>query len=470
MSGTLDRVPSGIPGLDAVLGGGVPAGRMILVEGTPGTGKTTLGLQFLLAGAARGERALFFSIAQSASELTMIAASHDMDLSTIEVVSPEVGAEEEERTFSVETDEAQLVALMREIARTLETSRPDLLVFDSMLELQLLAGSAISYRRELLTLRRQLREAKVTSLILDHFDVEGREGYAEGVAHGVIRLVADTPTIGITHRRLTVVKMRGAPFREGFHDFRIRTGGLEVYPRIVPSDTLTEPATRRQLIPSQPALRDMLGGGLEFGTTTLVAGQAGTGKSTLSTVFAIAGAEGGEKTALFLFEERPEVFRARSESVGLDLAPFEANGAITIRHFDPAEISPGEFSRAAVRAVEEGASVIIIDSLSGYVNALPNRANVLTHLHALLQHLSRRGILVVVTLAQHGLLGEPPRSDIDTSYIADAIILLRQFAEGTEVRRTIAVLKKRYSQHERGIQELVIREGAVEVQIMTRPG
>ena len=456
------RVTTGVPGFDRVLHGGYLKGSTTLIEGAPGTGKTTLALQFLLAGAARGEKALFLSVAQSALELETIAASHGMDLSAVTVHSPELGGSDHERSVSVESDEAELVRLIREVDRKIEELRPDLFVFDSLLELRLLASPATAYRRELLTLRRRLRWSSVTSLLLDHLDTP-TERHAVGIMHGAVRLEADSPPIGIYDRRLSVVKMRGSSFEEGFHDFRIRQGGVTVFPRVVPSEW-EEGVVTKQLAPPLPEMAGMLGGGLEYGTTTLISGQSGTGKSTMSTVFAVAAANQGVNSALFLFEERPEVFRERSKGVGLDLAPRLEDGRLTMQHFDPAEISPGEFSRKVIHAVEErGVRLVVLDSLSGYLAALPDRRNVNTHLHSLLQYLSRRGVLVIVTLAQHGLLGEDPRTDIDTSYLADSIILLRQYAAGSEIRRSIAVLKKRHSEHERNIQELVIRPGAVEV-------
>lgn len=456
------RISTGLPGLDQVLQGGYPKGTTILVEGAPGTGKTTLALQFLVAGAARGERSLFVSIAQSRSELDRIASSHGMDLSRLHVASPDLGDDRDERLYSVETSELQLVELLAEIGRAIDTAEPDLFVFDSLLELRLLAASSVSFRRELLTLRHRLRAQGITSLLLDHLE-PANELHAQGIMHGVIRLSAHIPPIGITDRRLSVIKLRGSAYREGFHDLRIKTGGAVVFPRVVPSESVRG-TLRGQLAPPLESLAEMLGGGLEFGTTTLISGQSGTGKSTLSALFAIAAADRGERTHLFLFEERPEVFRLRSEGVGLHLEPREAAGLLEMSHFDPAENSPGEFSRAVIEAVEvENVRLVVIDSLSGYLNALPDRRNVVTHLHALLQYLSRRGVLVVVTMAQHGLLGEPPRTDLDTSYLADSVILLRQYAAGSEIRRSIAVVKKRQSEHDRRIRELVIRPGAVEV-------
>lgn len=457
------RVPTGVAGLDHVLHGGYPKGRVILVVGAPGTGKTTLGLHAMLAAVARGERTLFLSIAQSRAELELIAESHGMDLSGVHVHSPTIGPGSGARPVSVESEEAELVALLDDVHRQLETHDPDLFVFDSLLELRLLAASDAAYRREILNIRHRLRERQTTTLLLDHFGLGSGERHTEGIVHGVIRMEEATPLIGTSHRRLTVVKLRGSSFREGYHDFRIRTGGLEVFPRVIPQGS--KPASPLDaLTPPDETLAEILGGGLEYGTTTIISGQSGTGKSTLSTIFARKAAQDGAKAAMFLFEERPEVLRARSFGVGLDVEKEEAKATLTLHHVDPAEVSPGQFSHAVIKAVEEdGARVVVIDSLSGYLNALPARDNVLTHLRTLLQYLGRREVLTIVTVAQHGLLGEPPTTELDVSYLADSVILLRQYQQGSEIRRSIAVLKKRHSEHGRSILEYVIRRGAVEI-------
>lgn len=463
MSNSGSKVPTGIAGLDEVLNGGYPAGTMSLLQGEPGTGKTTAALQFMIAGAARGEKPLFISLSQSQQELESIARSHGLDLEGIVIRTMDTFAEPGDATFSVATNQAYLVELSKFVHETIDEVEPDLFVFDSLLELRLLSPDTMVYRSEVLNLRRYLAKRQITSLFVDHIDQPEADRQVEGIAHGSITLRADAPPIGIIHRRLEVTKMRGSPFREGFHDFRIHSGGVVVYPRIVPARS-PDISLTDSLATGQETLDRMLGGGLEFGTTTLVAGQAGTGKSTLSTLFAVAAANAGVKSALYLFEERPEIFRERSASVGLSMEEYEKNGTLQTHHFDPAEVSPGEFCQQVVDNVEgENVRLVVIDSLSGYLNALPNRENIITHLHTLLQYLSRRGVLVIVTMAQHGLLGEPPRSELDTSYLADSIILLRHYAAASEIRRSIAVLKKRHSAHERKIQEFVIRTGAVEV-------
>ncbi|AQS47151.1 hypothetical protein BMG03_04575 [Thioclava nitratireducens] len=454
------RVSTGVVGLDEVLRGGYPAGRIMLVEGAPGTGKTTLALHFLAQGIADGKRALFISVAQSRPEIEMIAKSHGFDLSGVKVYTPELGGGE--RSISVESDEVDLVELMEGVRGELENSDPEIVVFDSLLELRMLSSTDSAYRRELLTLRSDLRERGCTALLIDHLDHPDGERHAEGVVHGVIKLDSTTPPIGITQRRLTIVKLRGAPFREGWHDFRINTGGLEVFPRVIPHEA--QPATLEdRLEPPHEPLAQLLGGGLEFGTTTLISGQSGTGKSTIATLLARAASERGLLAAMFLFEERPEVLRNRSAGVGLEVEGYEDTDHLRLRHFDPAEVSPGEFANAVLSAVDDGARVVVIDSLSGYLEALPERSHVMTHMQALLQHLTRREVLVIITMTQHGLLGEPPRTTIDASFLADSIILLRQYEAHSEIRRSIAVLKKRHSEHRRNIEQLIIRSGAVEI-------
>lgn len=456
------KVSSGVEGLDDILDGGFPRDTMMLIQGEPGTGKTTAALQFMTAGRDRGEKALFVSLSQTRQELGRVARSHGFRLEGITVECLETLAGSSERSFSVDTNETALVELMEHVYRALEESQPDLFVFDSLLELRLLSPDPVAYRSEILKLRRFLSGRAITSLLLDHVETADLDRQVEGVAHGCVTLEATAPAIGITERRLRVTKLRGSAFREGYHDFRIREGGLAVFPRIVPS---LLPSDEMSQMPSGLETLDrMLGGGLEYGTTTLVAGQAGTGKSTLSTLIAIAGAQQGAKAALYLFEERPEVYRERSVGVGLDLSAEEESGKLRMHHFDPSEISAGEFCQHVVDAVENGGvRLVVIDSISGYLIGLPHRQDLITHLHTLLQYLARRGVLVIATMAQQGLLGEPPRSAIDTSFLADSIILLRHYAAGSEIRRSIAVLKKRHSAHERKIQEFIIRPGAVEV-------
>lgn len=458
-----ERISTGVAGLDTILGGGIPKGRLLLVEGEPGTGKTTLALQCLAEARDNGARALFVSVAQSLEELDVIAASHGIDLDGIEVFSPRL----EEGRFgdspSLETEPMQLERLMRETLAKVDEVQPEVFVFDSLLELRLLATRELSYRRESLLFRQGLRDRGVTAILLDHIEPLVGERHAEGIAHGVIRLERRVPDLGMSHRRLHILKMRGSDFATGYHDFRIARGGLQVFPRVIPSRAVLR-GPQEVISTGDETLTQMLGGGLETGTTALISGQSGTGKSTMIAMFTKNAAEQGKKAAVFLFEERPEVFRERSASLGLSLEPHLESGKVEVTYFDPAEISPGEFARAVIDSVEvEGVRVVAIDSITGYINALPDHSNTLTHLHALLQYLARSNVLVLVAAAQHGLLGEEPRTDLDTSYLADAVLLLRHYAAGSEVRRSFAVLKKRQSDHARVVAEFVISPDKVGV-------
>lgn len=463
--------PTGIDGLDAILFGGLPARAVYLVQGAPGTGKTTLGLQFLLEGARRGERTLYVTLSQSEDDLRRIAQSHGFALDGIairELLSLSHG--EADRQSVLQTSEAELTGVIRGVRRALDEIAPQRVVFDSLLELRLLTRNLLAYHRELLTIRNLMVAGGVTGLILDYDDPQIGDRQMEGLAHGVIRLERQLPQYGTALRRLTFSKLRGRAFVDGYHDLTIRPGGLVVYPRIVPElaeDSVTGVMVRSGL----DALDQMLGGGLEAGTTCLVVGQSGVGKSTLGTLYARSAAEGGMPSALFLFEERPQVFRRRSRGLGLGVDALEDEGLLQIHHFNGAETTPGEFVRAVVRAVEgDGARVVVIDSLTGYLGALPNAADLVTQLQSLLQYLSRRDVLTVVIVAQHGLLGGSSDVDFDTSYLADSIILLRQYEAGSSIRRSITVVKKRHGPHERVIRELVIGDGGIDVRDLPEGG
>ncbi|MBL29560.1 MAG: hypothetical protein CMM50_18675, partial [Rhodospirillaceae bacterium] len=428
-----------------------------------GAGKTTVGLQFLMEGAERGEKGLILSVSQNVHELEIIAGSHDIDLSRVTVRTVGLEVEDREEQYALDTNEADLSELLRDIYRVIEEEAPDRLVFDSLLELRLLSPNAVFYRREILRLKRYLIRRKVCALILDHMDQSVLDRQIEGVAHGVIQMSSETPRLGNTHRQILVKKFRGHAFVEGYHDFKIVKGGLEVFPRVIPRE-LPPCQIGPTLGTGDQAFDDMLGGGLEFGSTTLIAGQSGTGKSTLSTLFAVTAARRGVKTGMFLFEERPEVYRERSRALGMDVGQQEKEGNLFFHHFDAAEVSAGEFSQIVLSRVEaDDLGLVVIDSLSGYLNSLPDKDNVISQIHALLQFLSRRGTIGLVTMAQHGLLGEEPRSEIDLSFIADSVVLLRHFQKDDDIRRTIAVMKKRHSAHQHRIKNLIIGPGRVSI-------
>ena len=464
VSTSADLVSTGIGGLDHILNGGMPSGTVMLVQGAAGSGKTTAGLQFLIDGVARGERSLMICVSQTERELLQQARSHGMNLEGVEIRSLMPASSNRSAQYTIDTNESDLDALIKETYETIDEVAPDRLVYDSLLELRLLSPDEFFYRRQIMKLKQYLAGRGITSLIIDHMDNAGHDRQIEGLAHGVVSLESYTPRIGKLQRQVRVTKLRGHAFRGGLHDFRIARGGIEVFPRVIPGD-LPPCEIGPPLVTGRDDLDSMLGGGLEHGSTTLIAGQSGTGKSTLSTVFATAAAEQGKNAAMFLFEERPEVYRDRSEGVGLPVLAQEDAGTLRLHHFDPAEVSVGEFSQTVLQRVEEDRlGVVVIDSLSGFLNAISDKDNIVSQVHSLVQYLARRGLVTIVTMAQHGLLGEPPRSDIDVSFIADSVILLRHYPVGREIRRTIAVLKKRQSAHERRIKNFVIAPGEVAIQ------
>ncbi len=458
-----DVISTGIAGLDTILNGGVPKSSITLLQGHAGSGKTTLGLQFLLEGAKKGETSLLISVAQTKVELEHIAASHGFDLGALDLEFVDIGNDGAPDQYAVNTQEEDLDDLLSQVHSIVERIKPQRLVFDSLLEMRLLARSDYDHRRDVLALKRSLVRLGTTAIILDHVG-EGLDRRIEGVAHGVIILDSYTPQIGTTYRRLMIRKFRGHPFIEGWHDFDIQRGGLDVFARLLPQK-LSPQKVGKQLKTQVENLNAMLGGGLERATSTLISGQSGTGKSTLATIFASAAAKQGMKAGLFLLEERPEVYRDRSEGVGIDVVEPEREGTLFLEHFDPSEVSVGHFSQTILNLVEkEDLDVVVIDSLSGFVSVLPERHNLIPQIQALLQHLARQNLVVIFTMSQHGLLGEMPRSEVDVSFLADSIILLRHSPEGSEIRRTLAVVKKRHSDHDRRIKNFLIAPGKVDVE------
>ncbi len=462
---------TGIGGLDEVLRGGLPPRAVHLVTGEPGTGKTTLAMQFLMAGRDAGERVLFVTLSQSEADLRRIARSHGFTLDGFDVreVSPlEVAGVAVERQTVVHTADVELADLMQSIRTAIDEVEPTRVVFDSLFELRLLAGDSLGYRRELVLLKEYVTSKGATSLFLDYSGAEIGDRQLEGLAHGVIKLEMRVPQFGTSLRRLSVSKMRGRHVLDGYHDLAIRTGGIAVFPRVIP-ELIEDRLSDERMSSGIERLDYMLGGGLEPGTTCLIVGQAGTGKSTLATALAHAAGKSGKKAAMFLFEEHPEVFRRRSRELNLDLTELEDTKAVMLTHFNPAEISPGEFANAVVTSVErDGADVVVIDSLTGYIGALPSGRDLISQLHSLLSYLARQNVLVVMTMAQHGLLGGEEHMDVDTSYLADCVVHLRRLREGDDLVRTVTVLKKRHGDHETAVSELDIGDGTVEV--YPRPG
>lgn len=455
---------TGIVGLDDILRGGLTPDRMYLVEGTPGTGKTTLGLGFLLAGAACGEPGLYITLAETEVELRAVADSHGWSLDRLQVVEmvPADGFAADQEQTLLHPSEVELGETVRNIMAKVDELRPARVVLDSLSELRLLAQSSIRYRRQILALKHFFSTRKCTVLLLDDKSATGSDLQLHSIAHGVISLDQTLSNFGPQRRRLNVVKMRGVRYQGGYHDFEIERGGLRVYARLVASEeeTVGEIA---QVTTGSPQLDALLGGGLVSGTATLLVGPAGVGKTTVSVQCMIAGLQRGEKASYFLFDERAPTLLARSASLGLDLRPYLDNGQLELRTIDPAEMSPGEFAAAIRAAVEaHGASVVVIDSLNAYLQSMPNEQFLVLQMHEMLSYLGQKGIITLLILGLHGMTGDV-RSDVDLSYLSDAVIQLRYFEMGGEVRQAISIMKTRTARHERTIRQFQITADGLKI-------
>jgi circadian clock protein KaiC len=439
LSGGADRsglALTGIAGLDAVLAGGLPRDRLFLVEGTPGTGKTTLALQFLLEGQRLGERGMYVTLSETADELRAAAASHGWSLDGLSVVElvPEADLGGEQEQTLLHPAEFELGETTGRILERVKQERPARLVLDSLSELRLLAQSPLRYRRQILALKHRFTSQRCTVLLLDDQTAESRDLQLRSIAHGVIALELSSNRYGAERRSLNVVKMRGVRFRGGHHDYTIETGGLAVYPRLVVSEH------RAELLPAPVGtgiaeLDALLGGGLVPGTSTLIMGPTGTGKTSTATRCALAALERGERAAVFMFDEELGTFFARAAGLGMDLRPHLDTGRLQVRQIEPAELSPGAFVHHVRRAVEvEGARAVVIDSLNGYLHAMPNEEYLVLQMHELLSYLSQHGVVTLLILGQHGLVGAV-RADVDLSYLSDTLILMRFFEATGAVRR-----------------------------------
>ena len=462
--GSLPLAGTGVAGLDAILGGGLPVSRLYLLDGAPGTGKTTLALQFLLDGFARGERGLYVTLSESREELNEVAASHGWTLDGIEVF--ELAAEDTEAMREAYTlfhpGEVELQEVLDRVFSAVEQSGARLVVLDSLSEMRLLARDPLRFRRQILVLKHFFSLRGCTVLLLD--DKTAPEGVLQlhSLAHGVIQLEHIALEYGAERRRLQVLKLRGRRFLGGYHDFRIRTGGLAVYPRIQRADD--EATIRSRPLPSgSPELDALLGGGLPSGTSILITGPAGTGKSVLATQYACAAASRGEKVRFYLFDERLGTFSLRAEGLGMDVRHLVADGRFALCQVEPTEWSPGEFAHHVVRAVEEGVEMVVIDSINGYMQSMPEERLLPVHVHELLTYLSSRGVTSVLTLVQRGIFGSPVDEAADISYLADTVVLLRYFEVSGAVRQAISVVKKRSGDHERTIRECRVGRGGLHV-------
>jgi circadian clock protein KaiC len=449
---------TGIEGLDDVLGGGLDRGRTFLVEGSPGTGKTTIALQFLLTGAAAGERCLYVTLSETEDELRATATAHGWDLEGVDVfelIPPENLLDEDQQQSLLYSSDLELGETTKRVFEAFERLKPDRVVLDSLSEIRLLAQSSLRYRRQILALKHYFARSDATVVMLDDLTTDVNDKTVHSVAHGVLRLEELAPEYGSERRRLRVIKYRGRRFRGGFHDFNIETGGVRVYPRLISAEHKT--GFRRDLLTTDSAeLNALLGGGVERGSSVLVLGPAGTGKSLLLLTFAKTAVERGERAAMFVFDEELGLLVQRARGVGIDLQKMIDADQLVLEQVDAAELTPGEFSNRVRKCVEEhGARTILVDSLNGYQASMPGEQALLLHLHELLQYLNRQGATTFLTVAQHGLVGDM-KTPVDLTYLADAVILLRYFEALGRVRRAISIMKKRAGPHESTIREYQI--------------
>ena len=454
---------SGIEGLDEILGGGLPCNSFYLVQGDPGSGKTTLALQFLLEGIRRGESAFYITLSETKEELHKVARSHGWSLEGIpllELSAIEALLRPEAQTTVFHASELELNKVSNLLLEHARRTNPARVVFDSLSEFRLMAETPLRYRRQLLNLKQEFSRHKSTVLLLDdRMEASGIRGdpHVLSLAHGVIDMEQMAADYGSSRRRLRVSKLRGVSFREGFHDYTIVTGGLRIFPRLVASEHHTE--FKRDHVPSGIAELDQLfGGGLDRGTTTLILGPAGSGKSTLAVQYANQMAQRGEKCMIFAFDEVREIMLTRAKALGLDLQPHIAAGLVTAQQVDPAEISPGEFANRIIRQVDAGCKLVVLDSLNGYMNAMPGEKFLNNQLHELCASLNQQGVLTILILAQHGLVGAN-ESPVDLSYLADTVVTLRYFEAAGEVKQALAMIKKRSGPHEKTIREFRLDAG-----------
>lgn len=461
----LARASTGSEGLDLILNGGLDPERMYLYEGRPGSGKTTLGMQFLLDGVRRGERTLYVTLSETERELQLVAKRHGWNLDGVtifELVPPETSLDPSQELTVLHPAEMELSETSRLIFDQVERLDPARVVIDSLSELRLLAQSPLRYRRQILALKHFFSGRKSTVILLDDMTSAQNDLQLHSIVHGVVLLEQTAIDYGAERRRLRVVKMRGIRFKGGYHDFTIGRGGLKIYPRLVANEHHLDFSV--DFVQSgNEELDKLLGGGLERGTNALLIGAAGVGKSSIALTYAIAAAERGEHSAIFAFDEGHGTMLARAHTLGLALEPALEEGLINIKQIDPAELSPGEFANLVRQAVEvDKARIVVIDSLNGYLNAMPDERFLVLQMHELLSYLSQLGVLTILLLAQHGLVG-PMDTPLDISYLSDAVLMLRYFEFNGTVRRAISVVKKRSGHHEHTIREFRLSRHGVQM-------
>ncbi len=458
MEPELKRIGTGVSGLDDVLRGGLPQGQMYLLEGDPGTGKTTVAMQFVIEGVRSGQTALYITLSESTLELRASARSHGWDAAELpiaEFVPDEASLSPEQQYTVFHPSEVELAGTIRRMTELIDERRPDRVVIDSLSELRLLAADTMRYRRQLLALKQYFMGREITVLLLDDRAAtsDGSDRQLRSIAHGVIRLEKAARSFGTTRRQIEVLKLRGSAYREGFHDYTIERGGVRVYPRLIAGEHETEFGSER-LLSGVGALDMMFGGGVSRGSSTLVLGPSGAGKSTIAMQFAHAAAQRGDRAVVYMFDEVLRTAQDRAEALRMPVRAEIEKGTLAMMQIDPAELSPGEFVwRIRRDLLEHDTRVVVIDSVSGFMKSMPGELDLMLHLHELLSFLNQSGVVTFFIMNQHGVLG-PMESEADVSYLADTVVLLRYFEVKGEMRQLISVLKQRVGAHEHTLREL----------------
>ena len=458
---------TGVEGLDEVLGGGFTEHRLYLIEGTPGTGKTTLALQFLMAGARLGESVLYVTLSETTDELLGVANSHGWSLANIhvrEVLPTQESLQPEEQYTMFHPSEVELGETTLKVLKDVEMLQPTRVVLDSLSEMRLLAGGSLRFRRQILALKQFLAGRRCTVLLLDDMTTTEHDLQVQSISHAVVRLEQNISDFGAARRRLLVLKYRGQDFRGGYHDYKIVRGGMKVFPRLVASEHVGRREAQPRIESGIPTFDTMLGGGIERGTSTLIIGAPGTGKSSLALQFAVTAAARGERSALFLFDESQNTLVSRADGTGMKLQQLLDSGSIEVHMVDPGALSPGELVQSICESVtRNGVSIVVIDSLNGYLNAMPDERFLIVPLHEVLSFLGHAGVATLLVAAQQGLIGPNMANPVDASYLADTVVLMRYYEAEGEVRQAISVLKKRGGPHERSIRAFSMNGSGLQV-------